>query len=136
MKLPPVTRALVVASVLGGACALALATWRQQATGPVSQGQWLIAATIGALVLGSQVRPVVVFRGGESETFNMDEGFFVVLALLEPPLVTLGTLALANVLAQAVRRRSVVKSAFNAGQVLVAAWAWRSAAPWRPLRGR
>jgi diguanylate cyclase (GGDEF)-like protein len=121
MKLPRVTRALVAASALGGACALALATWRQQATGPVSQGQWLIAVTIGALVLGSQVRPVVVFRGGESETFNMDEGFFVVLALLEPPLVTLGTLALANVLAQAVRRRSVVKSAFNAGQVLVAA---------------
>ena len=49
------------------------------------------------LVLHSQVRPVVVFRGGESETFNMDEGFFVILALLEPPLVTLGTLALATV---------------------------------------
>ena len=45
------------------------------------------------LALGSWVWPVVVYRGGESEAFNMDEGFFVILALLVPPLVTLGTLA-------------------------------------------
>ena len=51
----------------------------------------------------------------------MDEGFFVILALLVPPLVTLGTLALATVMAQAARRRPLVKSAFNAGQVLIAA---------------
>jgi diguanylate cyclase (GGDEF)-like protein/PAS domain S-box-containing protein len=121
MKLPRVTRAFVAATVLGGAFALVLATWRQPAVGQVSQGQWLVAATIGALAVGSQVWPVVVFRGGESETFNMDEGFFVILALLEPPLVTLGTLTLATVVAQAARRRPVVKSAFNAGQVLVAA---------------
>jgi diguanylate cyclase (GGDEF)-like protein/PAS domain S-box-containing protein len=121
MKLPRVTLAFVAASVLGGAAALVLATWRQPAAAPVSPGQWVVAAIIGALVLGSQVRPVVVFRGGESETFNTDEGFFVILALLEPPLVTLVTLALATVVAQAVRRRPVVKSAFNAGQALVAA---------------
>ena len=51
----------------------------------------------------------------------MDEGFFVILALLASPLLTLGTLALATILAQAVRPRPVVKSAFNAGQVLLAA---------------
>ncbi len=65
--------------------------------------------------------PVVVYRGGESAAFNTDEGFFVILALLVPPLVTLGTFALATVLAQAARRRPLVKSAFNAGQVLIAA---------------
>ena len=63
----------------------------------------------------------MVYRGGESEAFNLDEGFFVILALLVPPLVTLGTLALATVMAQAVRRRPLVKSAFNVGQVLIAA---------------
>src|SRR5258708_21907806 len=51
----------------------------------------------------------------------MDEGVFVILALLEPPLVTLATLGLATVLAQAARRRPLVKSAFNVGQVLIAA---------------
>jgi diguanylate cyclase (GGDEF)-like protein/PAS domain S-box-containing protein len=120
MKIPRVTRALVAASVLGGACALLLAGWRQPAA-QLGQGRWAVAVTAGALVLGSQVWPVVVFRGGESETFNMDEGFFVILSLLEPPLVTLGILALATVTAQAARRRPMVKSAFNAGQVLVAA---------------
>ena len=45
----------------------------------------------------------------------------MILALLVPPLVTLGTFALATAVAQAVRRRPLVKSAFNAGQVLIAA---------------
>ncbi len=76
---------------------------------------------MGVLALGSKVWPVVVFRGGESEAFNMDEGFFVILALLVPSVLTLATLALATVLAQAIRRRPVVKAAFNTGQVLVAA---------------
>ena len=76
---------------------------------------------MGVLALASWVWPVVVYRGGESEAFNMDEGFFVILALLVPPLLTLGTMALATILAQAVRRRPIVKSAFNAGQALIAA---------------
>ena len=73
------------------------------------------------LVLGSWVWPVVVFRGGESEAFHLDEGFFVILALLVPPLLTLGTLAAATILAQAARRRAVTKSAFNCGQMLISA---------------
>ena len=72
-------------------------------------------------MLGSWVWPVVVYRGGESEALNMDEGFFVILAFLVPPLVTLGTLGMATVAAQAARRRPLVKSAFNTGQVLIAA---------------
>ena len=76
---------------------------------------------MGVLVLGSWIWPVVVYREGESEAFNMDEAFFVILALLVPPLLTLGTLALAIVLAQAARRRPLIKSAFNAGQVVIAA---------------
>jgi EAL domain-containing protein (putative c-di-GMP-specific phosphodiesterase class I)/GGDEF domain-containing protein len=87
----------------------------------VDERQWIIAAAMGVLVLGSWIWPVVVYREGESEAFNMDEAFFVILALLVPPLVTLGTLALATVTAQAVRRRPLVKSAFNAGQVVIAA---------------
>jgi diguanylate cyclase (GGDEF)-like protein/PAS domain S-box-containing protein len=80
-----------------------------------------VAIAVGALVLGSWVWPVLVFRGGESEAFTIGEGFFVILALLEPPLLTVGILAIATVLAQAVRRRALVKSAFNTGQVLIAA---------------
>src|SRR5438034_276314 len=65
--------------------------------------------------------PVLVYRGTESEAVHLDEGFFVLLALLVPPVLTLGTLALATTAAQAARRRTLVKSAFNTGQVLLSA---------------
>jgi diguanylate cyclase (GGDEF)-like protein/PAS domain S-box-containing protein len=121
MGIPRATQAVVAASVVGGALTLFVAAWRQSAWWHVDGGQWTVAAAVGALVLGSWVWPVVVYRGGESAAFHTDEGFFVILALLVPPVVTLGTFVLATALAQAARRRSLVKSAFNAGQVLIAA---------------
>ena len=121
MKMPRATGAIVAASVAGGALTLLVAVGGTSAPWHVGESQWIIAAAVGALALGSWVWPVVVYRGGESAAFNMDEGFFVILALLVPPLVTLGTLALATVAAQVVRRRPLLKSAFNVGQVLIAA---------------
>jgi diguanylate cyclase (GGDEF)-like protein len=121
--MPRATRAVVAFSIAGGVLTLLLAGWRQPGPAPVSHAQWVIACVLGVLALGSWLWPVVVYRGGESEAFNLDEGFFVILALLVPPLVTLGTLALAVILAQAARRRPLAKSAFNAGQVLIAAGA-------------
>ncbi len=120
-NVPRATRAIVAVAVAGGAFTLFVAGWPQPDSGQIGASQWIVAVAMGALALGSWVWPVVVFRGGESETFQMDEGFFVVLALLVPPLLTLGTLGLATVLAQVVRRRTLVKSAFNVGQVLLAA---------------
>jgi EAL domain-containing protein (putative c-di-GMP-specific phosphodiesterase class I)/GGDEF domain-containing protein len=120
MKLARATGAVVAASIAGGVLTLLVAMW-QSGLVRVDERQWIIAAAMGVLVLGSWIWPVVVYREGESEAFNMDEAFFVILALLVPPLVTLGTLALATVTAQAVRRRPLVKSAFNAGQVVIAA---------------
>src|SRR5581483_7612477 len=120
MRLPRATGAVVAASVAGGVLTLLVALW-QSGPAPVEERQWIIAAAMGVLVLGSWIWPVVVYREGESEAFNMDEAFFVILALLVPPLVTLGTLALATAAAQAARRRPLVKSAFNAGQVVIAA---------------
>jgi diguanylate cyclase (GGDEF)-like protein/PAS domain S-box-containing protein len=121
MTMPRATRATVAFSIAGGALTLFLVGWRQHTLPLVSHSQWVVVGVMGVLALGSWLWPVVVYRGGESEAFNLDEGFFVILALLVPPLVTLGTLALATILAQAARRRPLVKSAFNAGQVLIAA---------------
>jgi diguanylate cyclase (GGDEF)-like protein/PAS domain S-box-containing protein len=121
MKIPRATLGVVAVSVVGGALALAVAVLRQPAAAHITTSQWIIAGALGVLTLGSWVWPVVVYRGGESEAFNMDEGFFVILALLVPPVLTLGTLALATIVSQVVRRRPVIKSAFNAGQVLIAA---------------
>src|SRR5579863_7852822 len=121
MKMLRVTWAIIAVAVAGGAFVLLFAGWRQSPSGHVNEGQWVVAAAIGVLALGSWVWPVVVYRGAESEAFNMDEGFFVILALLVPPLLMLGTLGLATAMAQAIRRRPLVKSAFNTGQVLIAA---------------
>ncbi|MGD0239907.1 MAG: EAL domain-containing protein [Streptosporangiaceae bacterium] len=120
MKIPRATGAVVAASVAGGILTLLGAMW-QSGLVRVGERQWVIAAAMGFLVVGSWIWPVVVYREGESEAVNMDEAFFSILALLVPPLVTLATLALATVTAQAVRRRPLVKSAFNAGQVVIAA---------------
>jgi diguanylate cyclase (GGDEF)-like protein/PAS domain S-box-containing protein len=121
LKVPRATAAVVTAAVAGGVLTLLVAIWRQPGLTGTGERQWIIAAAMGALVLGSWIWPVVVYREDESEAFNMDEGFFVILALLVPPLVTLGALAVATVMAQAVRRRPLLKSAFNVGQVLIAA---------------
>ena len=128
--IPAATWIVVAGSIAGGVATLGLAGWQQPGWAQVSGSQWIIAAAMGVLVLGSWIWPVVVYREGESEAFNMDEAFFVILALLVPPLVTLGTLALATVTAQAVSRRPLVKSAFNAGQVVIAAGLGISAEPW------
>ena len=121
MKISGATWAIVAVSVAGGVVALVVAASRQPIPGRADASQWTVAATMSVLALASWVWPVVVYRGGESAAFSMDEGFFVILALLVSPLPTLGTLALVTILAQAVRRRPLVKSAFNAGQVLSAA---------------
>jgi diguanylate cyclase (GGDEF)-like protein/PAS domain S-box-containing protein len=120
-QIPGVTRVVILASIAGGLVTLLVAGWRQSGPGQVAGSQWIIAAAMGVLALASWVWPVVVFRGGESEAVNMDEGFLVILALLVPPLLTLGTMALVMILAQVARRRPIMKSAFNAGQVLIAA---------------
>jgi diguanylate cyclase (GGDEF)-like protein len=120
-RVPLLAWAVVAASVGWGALTLFIAIWRQSASWRVDESQWVVAAAVGALALGSWVWPVVVYRGGESAAFNMDEGFFVVLALLVPPLLTLGTFALATAAAQVARRRPLLKSAFNIGQVLISA---------------
>src|ERR1700728_1967575 len=121
MKLPRPARAIVAASIAGGVGTLIVAGIRQSASAPVSESQYFVAAVLGVLLLGSWLWPVIVFRGGESDAAQGDECFFVILALLVPPVLTLGTLAMATTLAQAIRRRPLVKSAFNAGQVLVSA---------------
>jgi hypothetical protein len=73
MKIPRATGAVVAASVAGGILTLLVAMWRQPGMARVGEPQWIIAAAMGVLVLGSWIRPVVVYREGESEAFNMDE---------------------------------------------------------------
>jgi hypothetical protein len=120
MKLPRATRALITAAVVGGVLTVLVAGWHKSAWS-VTTSQLAVAAVMSVLVVGTWVWPILVFRGGEYEAFHMDETFFVVLALVEPPAVTLAALGVATVVAQLIRRRPIVKSSFNSGQQLIAA---------------
>ena len=121
MNLPTKTRTIVALWVAGGMAALVVASLAPSTSHGLTRNQWIIAVAIGALIAGNWVRPVVVYMGNRIDTFQMDEGFFVILALLVPPVVTLGTYAAAAIVSQVVRRRQFVKSAFNVGETVLAA---------------
>jgi diguanylate cyclase (GGDEF)-like protein/PAS domain S-box-containing protein len=81
-------------------------------------GALAIVGAFTTLVAISWLWPLVMFRDTESEAIHLDEGFFVVMALLIPASQTIVAFAVATAVAQLVRRRPAVKSVFNFGQVL------------------
>jgi diguanylate cyclase (GGDEF)-like protein/PAS domain S-box-containing protein len=123
VTLPLRVRLLVVAAVAGGALALGLAAADLVTTGVPGTRQLVLTAVLGVLLVASWVRPLMVFVGEESAAVHLDEYFFVVLVLLVSPGAVVVAFAAATVVAQIVRRRPLVKSAFNVGQVLVSAGA-------------
>ena len=140
MKLSATTRAVIAASVVGGAATLLIAVAWQHGRLTMTRQQWIEALVIGLLALGSWVRPFVLYRDRESSAFQMDEGFFLMMALLLPPVGTLGTLGATTVLAQIIRGRPLAKSVFNVGQVQISAGLALAASraiavPGRPLSG-
>jgi PAS domain S-box-containing protein len=94
------------------------------ARGPALDANQLWVLGILALLVGATwVSPLVLYRDGQSEAQNLDEGFFVAAALLLPLGAVVMVFAVAVAVAQAVRRRKLVKSVFNWGQVVTAAGA-------------
>ncbi|HEX6394911.1 MAG TPA: EAL domain-containing protein [Acidimicrobiales bacterium] len=108
-------------SVVGGFLVLGYAASDQGPLTVMPGHQWVVTGVLCALAIASWVRPLVLYRDDQSEAFHLDEGFFVVLALLVPLPATIATFAIATLVSQLVRRRPLLKSAFNFGQVLVSA---------------
>ncbi|HXY45527.1 MAG TPA: diguanylate cyclase, partial [Acidimicrobiales bacterium] len=77
---------------------------------------WLV---LSGLVLASWMWPIVMYSDGSSQAHHLDEGFFVVLVLVSTPVATIGAFLLATVLAQLIRRRAPVKTAFNLAQITI-----------------
>jgi hypothetical protein len=108
--------------VAGAAFVAGLSTLAVAIAGLMGQSDGSVGAlwgVLGILVVVSWVWPLMIYRGSESEAVHFDEGFFVIMALLLPAAETILAFAAVAVLAQVVRRRPLVKSAFNFGQVLV-----------------
>ncbi len=78
---------------------------------------WVFAC-LTVLVAVTWARPLVMYRDGQSEALNLDEGFFVIVALLLPIGGGILVFALATVASQVVRHRPLVKSMFNWGQIV------------------
>ena len=119
--MPPSMRTVIGATVAAGVALLAF-YGRALASSPLPSARHLVLVGLfGVLLVVSWLRPLMVFVDDESEAVHLDEYFFIVLVMLVPAAVTVLTFALATTVAQALRRRPLVKSAFNLGQVVLSA---------------
>jgi diguanylate cyclase (GGDEF)-like protein/PAS domain S-box-containing protein len=121
MKLPWRAKVVVATTVAVGLAVAVLMIQHLLAHGhsqPTAR-QFVIAVLFGALVIVSWFWPLIIYVGDESEAVHLDEGFLVALLLLVPMDVTIGTFAVATVIAQIAKRRAVVKSAFNVAETII-----------------
>jgi diguanylate cyclase (GGDEF)-like protein/PAS domain S-box-containing protein len=103
-----------------GTLAVAIATF---VGGPrLDQGSLATVMILTSVVIGSWVWPLVIYRDSstESEAVHLDEGFLVIMAIVLPASTVVMGFGVAMVVAQLMRRRPMVKSLFNFGQVLTA----------------
>ena len=121
VRLPRTAQAIIVTAFASGlttvtAAAVALARL------PQPDGNTVGMFVVFTLLVGlTWVRPIVMYRDNESEAVHLDEGFLVLLVLLVPSPLAVMAFAVSIAAAQAIRRRPLVKSLFNWGQVVTAA---------------
>ena len=117
MALPRSAKAVIALALGGGLTTAAVGIALARTVGV---GSALPLAFFTTAVTASWLWPVVVYRGAESEAVHLDDGFFVVMALVLPVGGVIYAFAMATLLSQLMLNRSVVKSAFNSGQLLTA----------------
>ena len=119
--MPASMRTVIGAAVAAGSALLAYYGRVLASSGLPSARHLALVGLFGALLVVSWLRPLMIFVDDESEAVHLDEYFFIVLVMLVPPAATVLTFALATTVAQILRRRPLVKSAFNVGQVVLSA---------------
>ena len=119
--LPGAARGVVAAWAATGLVTLALAMHRLWVAGWPTLTDVVVAAVFGALLAASWVWPIALSIDDQSDTFDLDEAFFVLLILLVPAAMTVGVFAVVAILVQALKNRSLFKSVFNAGRVVTSA---------------
>ncbi|MGA2931228.1 MAG: EAL domain-containing protein [Acidimicrobiales bacterium] len=112
---------VVAAWATTGVVALAIATHRLWVTGWPNATETMFAVVFGVLMAASWVWPILLYVDDQSDAFDLDEGFLVLLVLLVPAAMTVLVFAVVTVVAQALTRRPVVKSVFNVGRVVTSA---------------
>lgn len=111
-----------VGAVVAGAAAAGLATlavavplaWSGGLGPPAKVGAFAVLLAL------SWAFPLLVLRRDETEAFQLDEAFFVVMALLLAPLGAIVAFAAAAAASQLARRRPPARTLFNVGQITTA----------------
>jgi PAS domain S-box-containing protein len=121
VKISRRTRAVIAVAVVSGCITFAIALVAFVNSPLLDGNQIAIFATLTIMVAATWVWPLVMYRDGQSEALNLDEGFFIIAALLLPVWGGILVFALGTAIAQGVRRRPLVKSVFNWGQFVTSA---------------
>ncbi len=114
--LPRPAKAVLAVTITAG---LACATLVGHAFGSRGLGSMSVLLVLSCLVLASWVWPILMYSESSSQAHHLDEGFFVVLALVLPPVGALSAFLLATLIAQLIRRRAAVKTLFNLAQITI-----------------
>jgi signal transduction histidine kinase len=117
LKLPRNLLLTVIACAVSGAVTVGVAGALIPARG-LGPAYEVIPLTL-ILALGWAF-PLRVLRAEETEAFQLDEAFFVAMALLLPVPGTVAVFLAATVLGNCIRRRPLVRAAFNIGQTVTA----------------
>jgi len=112
---------VVAAWVIAGLVTLTLAVLRLSVVGWPGGTEATCAAVFGLLMAASWIWPIRLSVDDESDAFDLDEGFFVLLVLLVPASLTVVVFAVVAVVVQAAKRRALIKSLFNVGQTVTSA---------------
>jgi diguanylate cyclase (GGDEF)-like protein/PAS domain S-box-containing protein len=119
MPMSRVARLVIAVAIAGGLAVLGQAVAAVVGARFLDDVQLGILAIVGLLVTASWIWPLMIFVDRQSKSLQFDEYCLMVLVLLAPPEAVVLTFAGATIVAQAIRRRPLVKSAFNVGQVLL-----------------
>ena len=121
LGLPPAAWLTILVALGGGGGTLAVAFAALPGQSGMDSQAIATAALLTSLVVASWVWPLVIYRNeitDASEAVHLDEGFLVLMAIALPaPMVVVG-FATAMLVGQFIRRRPMIKSLFNFGQIL------------------
>ncbi len=112
---------VVAAWVIMGVATLAVAVLRLAVVGWPGGTETMFAVVFGLLMAASWIWPIRLSVDDESDAFDLDEGFFVLLILLVPASLTVVVFAIVAVVVQVAKRRALIKSIFNVGQIVTSA---------------
>jgi len=121
--LSPAAWLVVCAWAAAGLVVIAFAVQRAWAGGWPGTTAMLFAIVFGALMAASWIWPITLFVHDKSGVFDIDEGFFVLLILLVPPAETVLVFAVVALVSHLVKRRVLLRTAFNVGRVATSAGA-------------